>query len=96
LSQKEKKGTGQAARLVIGTIGLYQRFVSPMLGSRCRYVPTCSRYASDSIAAHGLRRGSWLAVRRLGRCHPFRDGGHDPVPRSLVTPAPPTGRGSAS
>jgi hypothetical protein len=96
LSQKEKQGLGLAARSAIGAIGLYQRFASPQMGSRCRYLPTCSRYAAEAIAAHGLWRGSWLALRRLGRCHPFREGGHDPVPGRVVTPAAPAGGRGAS
>ena len=58
----------------------YQRWISPGLGSNCRYLPTCSSYALEAIDRHGAVKGSWLAVRRLGRCHPFRAGGYDPVP----------------
>lgn len=71
---------GLAARLALALIAGYRRFISPVLGSRCRYLPTCSAYATEAITVHGLGRGSWLAVRRIGRCHPFRQGGHDPVP----------------
>ncbi len=63
-------------------IRLYQRAVSPFLGKNCRYHPTCSAYAVESIEVYGAGRGSWLALRRLGRCHPWRAGGYDPVPRS--------------
>lgn len=65
-----------AQRLITG----YQRTLSPMLGQRCRYYPSCSRYAYDAIGRHGLIRGGWMAVCRLIRCHPFREGGYDPVP----------------
>jgi putative membrane protein insertion efficiency factor len=68
------------ARLLIGLISGYRRFVSPMLGPRCRFYPSCSAYAMEAIGVHGAGRGSWLAVRRLGKCHPFHPGGLDPVP----------------
>ena len=68
------------ARLLIGLISVYRRFISPMLGPRCRFYPSCSAYALEAIRVHGAGRGSWLAVRRLSRCHPFHQGGLDPVP----------------
>lgn len=58
----------------------YQLFISPLLPPSCRYTPTCSQYALDALAAHGLLRGGWLTLRRLGRCHPWGGCGHDPVP----------------
>ena len=67
------------ARLLIGLISGYRRFVSPVLGPRCRFYPSCSAYALEAIRVHGAGRGSWLAVRRLSRCHPFHPGGYDPV-----------------
>lgn len=67
-------------RALLAVIGAYQRWLSPLLGQHCRFAPSCSAYAAQALTAHGLRRGSWLAVRRLGRCQPFHPGGHDPVP----------------
>jgi putative membrane protein insertion efficiency factor len=67
-------------RLLIGSLRLYKRWVSPLLGPRCRFAPTCSEYAMEAIARFGPLRGSWLAARRIAKCHPFHPGGHDPVP----------------
>jgi len=61
-------------------ITLYQKLVSPMLPPSCRFVPTCSQYAKDAIVKFGITRGSYLAARRILRCHPFHPGGYDPVP----------------
>ena len=58
----------------------YQLVISPMLGPRCRFHPSCSHYAQEALQVHGLRRGGWLALRRIGRCHPWHPGGLDPVP----------------
>ena len=58
----------------------YQLAISPMLGNRCRFYPSCSEYSMESLRRHGLFRGLWLTVRRLGRCHPGHPGGFDPVP----------------
>ena len=65
---------------LIGTIRFYQAAVSPLLPPACRYEPSCSEYARLAIERHGAGRGSWLALRRLGRCHPFGGSGWDPVP----------------
>ena len=68
-------------QLCILPIRFYQLFVSPMLGSHCRFAPTCSSYAIQAIDKHGLFLGSWLAIRRIGRCHPWsKRSGYDPVP----------------
>lgn len=68
------------ARALVFLIGLYRRFVSPLIPAHCRYHPTCSEFAVEAIRAHGALRGSVLAVRRIGRCHPWAPGGVDPVP----------------
>jgi putative membrane protein insertion efficiency factor len=63
-------------------IRVYQWTLSPMLGARCRFYPSCSCYAHEAIARHGALAGTWLAAKRLLRCHPFSAGGYDPVPQS--------------
>ncbi|MGQ9685389.1 MAG: membrane protein insertion efficiency factor YidD [Thiobacillaceae bacterium] len=69
-----------AQRLLIGLIRAYQYLLSPWLGNQCRFTPTCSEYARQAVLTHGALRGTWLALRRVGRCHPWHPGGHDPVP----------------
>jgi uncharacterized protein len=64
----------------IALVRVYQLFLSPLLPAACRYTPTCSAYAVEALQKHGALRGGWLAIRRIGRCHPFRPGGFDPVP----------------
>ncbi|MBW4539077.1 MAG: membrane protein insertion efficiency factor YidD [Myxacorys chilensis ATA2-1-KO14] len=67
--------------LLIGLIRGYRGFISPLLMPTCRFQPTCSQYAIDAIATHGALKGSWLATRRICRCHPFSSSvGYDPVP----------------
>lgn len=68
------------ARALIAGIGFYRRAISPFTPPSCRFHPTCSAYAQEAIGRHGAGRGSWLAARRLLRCHPFCRGGYDPVP----------------
>ena len=68
------------ARVALSAIRFYQRRVSPLLGARCIYVPTCSEYARQAIERYGLARGTLLAARRILRCHPLHEGGYDPVP----------------
>ena len=73
--------------LLLGLIRLYQLTLSPWLGRQCRYDPTCSNYAAEALARHGVRRGVWLAAKRLGRCHPWGRSGYDPVPALEGPPA---------
>lgn len=61
-------------------IAAYRYFLSPVLGSHCRFVPSCSAYMGEAISRYGVWKGVWLGAMRIGRCHPFNDGGYDPVP----------------
>ena len=67
-------------RAIILLIRAYQLALSPLLGRCCRFEPSCSRYAMEAVARHGALRGGWLALRRIARCHPWHEGGDDPVP----------------
>ena len=66
--------------LVVFLLGWYKRLISPWLPSACRFYPTCSDYMREAVEAHGVAKGLWLGLKRLGRCHPFHAGGPDPVP----------------
>ena len=66
--------------LILNAIRLYRLLLSPWTGHQCRFHPTCSRYAEEAVTAHGALRGCWLTARRIGRCHPWHEGGVDPVP----------------
>ncbi len=76
-----------AGRFLIAILVVYKRFLSPMLGPRCRFVPSCSEYAMEAIGRFGAFKGSWLAMRRVGRCHPLNPGGYDPVPEKTAHPS---------
>jgi hypothetical protein len=67
-------------KIVLGLIRVYQRVLSPLLGSNCRFYPTCSHYTYEAIAKYGVVKGGWMGLRRIGRCHPWHAGGFDPVP----------------
>jgi len=66
--------------LLLLVLRAYQYMLRPLLGANCRFYPSCSDYAREAIERHGAARGSWLAVRRIARCHPYHAGGFDPVP----------------
>lgn len=66
--------------LLLFLIRAYQKFLSPLLPPSCRFYPSCSEYARQALAKHGVMKGAWLAAKRLARCHPYHAGGFDPVP----------------
>ena len=68
------------AQVLIWLIQLYRQYISPLFPPRCRFQPTCSAYAIAALSRFGAIKGSWLALQRLGRCHPLHAGGYDPVP----------------
>ena len=74
------------AKALMTLIRVYQMVLGPFLGGSCRFLPTCSVYAQEAIAHHGALRGSWLAVRRVAKCHPLGASGFDPVPGSAAAP----------
>ena len=76
------------ARFLLSLIGFYRRAISPLLPPSCRYTPTCSEYAQEAVRRYGAARGGWLALRRLGRCHPFGGSGFDPVPGGPAADGP--------
>jgi putative membrane protein insertion efficiency factor len=84
-----------SARASLSLVRAYQKVVSPLLGGNCRYYPTCSHYTYEAIEIHGAAKGSWLGIKRIGRCHPFHEGGIDPVPGS-TDGMPHLGEGSSS
>lgn len=83
-STAQSAASGPATRLValllLGLIQAYRQWISPLIGPRCRFIPSCSAYGLEAISRHGPWRGGWLTLRRLLRCHPFSPCGCDPVP----------------
>jgi putative membrane protein insertion efficiency factor len=74
------------SRIARGVVRGYQLLLRPLLPAACRFQPSCSEYAREALAGHGVIRGGWLALRRLARCHPFNPGGYDPPPDALTRP----------
>lgn len=70
--------------LLIFIIRIYQYFISPWLGQNCRFEPNCSNYSKDAIKHYGSIKGVWLTIKRLSRCHPFYEGGYDPIPEEKI------------
>ena len=69
--------------LIRGLIRLYQWVISPLFPATCRYAPSCSHYAADAVTRFGVLRGGWMAMKRIGRCHPWGGTGYDPVPETI-------------
>ncbi|MFQ6017322.1 MAG: membrane protein insertion efficiency factor YidD [Kiloniellaceae bacterium] len=69
--------------ILIGFVRVYQLALSPVLPMSCRYLPSCSQYACEALARHGVLRGGWLAIARIARCHPWGGDGYDPVPETF-------------
>jgi putative membrane protein insertion efficiency factor len=81
-------------KLLVWLLRAYQLLLSPMLGQRCRFYPTCSNYAIEAIRTHGAAHGAWLSARRVCKCHPWHDGGVDLVPPARDKQSPPTNSSS--
>jgi putative membrane protein insertion efficiency factor len=84
----------RTARALLMAVRVYQSFFSALMPSACKFYPSCSQYAAEALAIHGARRGTWLALRRVARCHPFTRGGVDLVP-DAETPGQPTVHGNS-
>jgi hypothetical protein len=82
-------------RLALWAIRAYQWTLSPYLGGACRYVPSCSQYTYEAVERFGLFKGLWMGLKRIGRCHPFAEGGYDPCPGAGGPSAPRGGGGEA-
>jgi hypothetical protein len=76
-----------ATRVLLFAVRVYQAFFSALMPSACKFYPSCSHYAAEALRIHGARRGSWLALRRVSRCHPFTPGGVDLVPGGADSPS---------
>jgi putative membrane protein insertion efficiency factor len=83
----DSRNLGRTARALLLAVHIYQSFFSAIMPSACKFYPSCSHYAAEALRLHGARRGTWLAIRRISRCHPFTRGGVDLVPdRSVASP----------
>ena len=71
-------------KIFILLIRLYQKFISPLFPAKCRYYPTCSQYTLEAIQEYGVIKGPYLGIKRILRCHPFHEGGYDPVPKRKI------------
>ena len=80
MTEQSAEPVSPGARAVMGSTLVYQKVLSPIFGGNCRFHPSCSHYGYEAVQVHGAAKGSWLAVKRIGRCHPFHEGGLDPVP----------------
>ena len=83
----QPRRTSRVAAVMMVLVRGYQLLISPALGSACRFAPSCSHYSMQALAQHGAVKGSYLTLLRLGRCHPWCEGGHDPVPEQVKAPA---------
>ena len=79
-SLTDQGARGSMKYLALGLIRFYQKFISPAFPPACRFEPTCSHYGYKAISKYGIFKGGWLAIKRIGRCHPLHPGGYDPVP----------------
>lgn len=80
MAEAETRRPGPVALFLRALIRMYQKVLSPAMSKNCRYSPTCSQYTYQAIGRFGAIRGTWLGMKRIGRCHPLREGGYDPVP----------------
>ena len=71
-------------KILILLIRFYQKFISPMFPAKCRFYPTCSQYTLEAIKEHGTIKGTYLGIKRISKCHPFHEGGYDPVPKRKI------------
>lgn len=72
-----------SSKILIGLIRVYQIVISPLIGPRCRFTPTCSCYGIEALKTYGALKGSWLTLKRILKCHPLNEGGYDPVPPKI-------------
>ena len=71
-------------KILILLIRFYQKFISPMFPAKCRFYPTCSQYTLEAVKEHGAIKGTYLGIKRISKCHPFHEGGYDPVPKRKI------------